>query len=110
MSAGIGPQSTPEHGPGCSYAGPTLDGPRCTAPATTHLMVQTAEYGTVAVQSCGDHLLYALTTGTVLDRHPFAAVCGLPGTVWTHSPDSRCVIDDSGVAPDHLTASKELAR
>lgn len=102
--AGVGGESS-EHRAVCVYTGPTPHGPQCGEAATTHLLVQSATYGVVALASCPAHRPVALAAGTPLDEHPHRGLCGLPGTVWLHTPESRCAIDDSGFEPVLVGAS-----
>lgn len=81
--------------------------PQCDAPATVHVMTDSAEYGVVALASCDTHAPIARAAGEYVMEHEHAGLCGLPGTIW-HLAENRCVVDDSGVEPE-LSVAADLA-
>lgn len=100
LRPGIGDRDT-DYRATCGYSGPRPGPGICPNPAVVHLMM---EYpgevdGVAGLASCLEHLPIARAAGTVLLKHPYAGLCGLPGTVWLSEPDNVCVIDDSGVEP-----------
>jgi len=87
----------------CLYSGPEPGPASCGAPAQTHLMIESAARGVVAVATCSRHDSIARAAGTVLYEHEYQVLCGLPSTLW-HLALNVCILDDSGEEPELVGA------
>lgn len=66
--------SLPTEGVTCAYS-PALDVPACGIEPEVHLIVDTEEWGLVALFSCKAHCAFAITSGYVVRAHFFTAAC-----------------------------------
>jgi hypothetical protein len=65
----------------CTYA-PQPGDERCGAPATRHIMSESAIYGLVALPACDTHAPLARAAGPFLGDHAFTADCSGHWSRW----------------------------
>lgn len=98
VKPGVGRPSS-EYRAVCVYS-PLPDGEHCGAEAANHVLVESPQWGVVALAACTAHVRIARQAGRHVDEHEYAGYCGLPGTVWAYPPVSACVLDDTGQEPE----------
>jgi hypothetical protein len=85
----IGDENTDAPGQ-CTYASKPGQ-PQCGAPATLHVMSESAIYGAVALVACDVHASIARDAGPFLGEHPYTVNCSGRVSWWRLdgcSPDS----------------------
>ncbi|MFC0626149.1 hypothetical protein [Kribbella deserti] len=95
----IGDAATNDHG-GCRYAlnefAAAEDIRRCGAPATVHIMSESAMHGLVSLASCEKHADIARAAGAYVGEHRFGPNCAGVETVF--GADGCDVVAESGGA------------
>lgn len=85
----IGDATTKETS-GCGFGGSGPgDGPKCTDPATVHVMSESAIHGVVSLSACDRHAPIARAAGPLIDEHPFGPGCDSQPSYWT--PSGYCL-------------------
>lgn len=75
----------PTTGTGCAFAA-DLDSPKCGSEPSVHLIVQSAAWGMVTLESCDRHAAIARLAGDEITEHAYGPDC----------PGNRCLAINRG--------------
>lgn len=78
----------------------TPNAPRCGRPAAWHILWHRTPSPAVSL-ACGPHMAWIRERFVYLDRHPALHACDMPGTAWTTSQPSRCLIPPTDPEAHH---------
>lgn len=76
MKPFVGPPTVPDAG--CAYAA-DIDAQPCGRPPTLHLLVDSAGWGLVALDTCDGHASIGRASGRFIEEHPYGDPCRAGG-------------------------------